>query len=103
MKHIETASDYAEYQRIVGNFFKREGINNLSGITDESGNTETDEFSWRPCECCRRSLGGARVHANGYNPETKGIQDYWICVDCEYYAEYGRLDDMTMMDLRDND
>lgn len=25
--------------------------------------------------------------------------EYSICIDCEYYVTYGRLDDMTMMEI----
>jgi hypothetical protein len=25
-----------------------------------------------------------------------------VCQDCEYYAEYGQLDDMTMLDIEED-
>jgi 8-oxo-dGTP pyrophosphatase MutT (NUDIX family) len=59
-------------------------------------------FSSRRCDVCKRTLGGPRTEVNGYNPNTKQIQDYIACDDCIYYAEYGSLDDMTMMDLVDD-
>ena len=102
IKHIETKSDYAEYERRVADFFAEEGITNLSAMTDEEGNAEEQAFSRTPCDCCRRSLGGTRIHASGYNPQTKEIKTYWICIDCENYAEYGQLDDTTMLDLKDD-
>jgi hypothetical protein len=99
--NIKTTADYKEYEQRVAEFFEREGINNLSAMSDEEGNTIQDKFSWRPCECCRRPLGRTRIQANGYNPTTGKIQEYKICTDCEYYAAYGKLDDMTMMDMKD--
>ncbi len=101
IKDIKTTADYKEYEQRVAEFFQREGINNLSAMSDAEGNTIQDEFSWRPCDCCRRQLGGTRIQASGYNPTTGEIQEYKICTDCEYYAAYGQLDDMTMMDMKD--
>jgi hypothetical protein len=69
------------------------------GRCPDHGNMQEPWFSWRPCECCRRSLGGNREHATGYNPTTKEIQEYDVCEDCIYYAEYGQLDDMTMDEI----
>jgi hypothetical protein len=113
--------EYAEYERAVAEFFERESISNLSSghltCPEHGCGAEWDEgdecpnghgprelwdepfFSWRPCECCRRPLGGDRQHATGWNPTTREIQEYDICVDCLYYAEYGRLDDTTMLEL----
>lgn len=100
LKHIETQADYAEYQKRVADFFTREGITNLSAIPDKDGDSHP-YFSWRPCDCCGRPLGGDREDCNGYNPTTKQVQDgYAVCVDCLYYAEYGTLDDQTMLDLK---
>ena len=56
-------------------------------------------FSWSSCECCGSSLGGDRYHANGINKYTHEVNCYEICPDCLYYAEYGQLDDMTMMKI----
>lgn len=89
-----TRQEYAEYEAAVSKFLEAEGINNLS--------TEGEPyFSWRPCECCRSTLGGDRYYATGYNPNTKQVLEYEICADCGYYAEYGQLDDQTMLDLTD--
>jgi len=96
LKHIETKTDYQRYCLEVADFFKAEGITNLSKMVAH----EEPFFSSTPCECCSRPLGGDRITATGYNPSAKEIQRYEICIDCEYYAEYGTLDDMTMMDLR---
>ena len=95
LKHIENQDDYIEYKGRVNKFFKREGINNLSQQDMES----ESYFSHNYCDCCSRHLGGDRIDCSGYNSTTKEVQsDYSICVDCYYYAEYGQLDDMTMLD-----
>jgi len=94
--------EYTEYEKDVADFFKREGITNLSSTYDE----ETGEgymepfFSWSPCECCGSTLGGDREECAGYNPTTKEVHGpFNVCQDCVYYAEYGHLDDMTMMEI----
>lgn len=91
-------TDYAEYEDTVKKFFEDEGIDNLTSIADEDGDVEP-YFSRHLCECCGTTLGGDRLEANGYNPTTEEIQEYIICTDCEYYTEYGKLDDMTMLDI----
>jgi len=95
LKHIDNAHDYAEFEARFQEFMEREGINNLS-TGDELG------FSWTPCDCCHRALGGERYYADGFNPTTREVQDYKICSDCMYYANYGALDDMTMMKIGDS-
>ena len=87
--------EYAEYEEAVSDFFEREGIQNLSAKSDDNGTIEP-YFSWSSCDCCNTGLGGNRYDADAYNPTTKEIQEYRICEDCMYYAEYGRLDDQTM-------
>jgi hypothetical protein len=105
--------EYKDYEKRVNKFFEREGINNLSIAVSEDSedsicpgcNNERDfesHFSHINCECCSRSLGGDRYHCTGYNPETKDIYCYDICIDCYYYAEYGQLDDMTMLEIEEN-
>ena len=89
-----SAKEYKEYQDSVAEFFEREGIQNLSHIPD------TDPyFSWSWCDCCSRPLGGDRYDCNGWNPKEREVQEYSVCVDCVYYAEYSRLDDMTMLEV----
>lgn len=90
-----TKEEYAKFTAAVEKFFEQEGIENLSATGDE------EYFSWRACDCCSRNLGGMRQDANGYNAEHQEIFEYSVCVDCLYYAEYGQLDDQTMMDMVD--
>ena len=87
--------EYKDFEDRVERFFKAEGINNLSSIDSE----QEAYFSTLSCECCQRCRHGDRENANGYNPTTKQVQEYSVCIDCLYYAEYGQLDDMTMLDL----
>lgn len=89
-----TRNQYRRYEANVREFFEREGIENLSGEPDQEG-----FFSWSPCDCCGSDLGGNREHATGYNRTTNQVQEYVVCVDCIYYAEYGRLDDTTMDEM----
>jgi len=93
--------EYSEYKKSVASFFKREGITNLSM---ECGEAEHEcvicgeivgcdpWFSWSSCECCGSRLGGNRYHTTGYHPESKQGLCYEVCVDCIYYAEYGKID-----------
>ena len=114
-----TTDEYAQYETAVASFFESEGIENLSSghITcPQCGADWTDHdhcpnghghrdlwdepsFSWRPCDCCNRPLGGERYHATGYQRGLDEIYEYEVCGDCIYYAEYGRLDDLTMLDV----
>lgn len=100
---------YKDYEEQVARFFKDEGIGNL---TAELGNNSDHKcvicgeivgcdpyFSSRQCECCYSNLGGDRYHATGWNSHTQEAYCYEVCSDCIYYAEYGQLDDMTMLDI----
>ena len=101
--------EYADYEKSVKEFFEREGINCLSQQPIDQNAEEfkynpDPYFSWRSCDCCDRSLGGDRRLCNGYNPKTKEVQNnYSVCSDCEYYVEYGRLDDTTMLEIDDSE
>lgn len=90
------AQEYADYEKEVEEFLKKEGIENLT-ITGEE-----PSFSWCHCDCCRSSLGGDRYNATTWNPTTNEVQEYSICSDCVYYAEYGELDDQIMMEIEDS-
>lgn len=90
-----TRQEYADYETAVAEFLSH-GLRNLSAV----GDNPEPFFSWRPCQCCGDSLGGNRYECNGYNGVTKEIETFdSICGDCVYYAAYGRLDDMTMIEI----
>lgn len=88
-----TKKEYEQYEKDVKEFFSH-GLRNLSSKSGESF------FSWHSCECCGDPLGGDRYECNGYNEKTGQIEEYdYICENCVYYAEYGRLGDQTMMEI----
>lgn len=92
-----TTTEYAAYEKRIADFMQREGLNNLYPHTSDD---IEPYFSWRSCACCGTTLGGMRYDCNGYNPTTREVQgDYSVCVDCVYYAEYGQLNDLTMLDM----
>lgn len=92
-----TKAEYAAYEKAVAEFMRREGIETLND------NGEEGAFSWSPCHCCGTSLGGNRHTATGFDRGANAIYHYEICQDCVYYAAYGQLDDMTMMEMEDTD
>lgn len=97
--------EYEEYKQDVADFLEREGLNCLSYDSDEyeEGCVEP-HFSWSSCDCCGDSLGGNRTDCSGYNPTTKEVQKgYSVCDDCIYYLEYGRLDDLTMLEIEESE
>ncbi len=87
-------AEYQEYEARVKAFFDSEGITNLSSIDGES------YYSKHLCDCCH-DIAGDREDCNGYNPTTGQIQEYSVCTDCVYYAEYGCLDDKTMLEIEE--
>jgi len=89
-----TKTEYKEYQKQVEDFFEGECINNLSYDPDGGAN-----FSTNTCECCGSQMAGDRYIAIAYSQMTQEVQEYEVCADCLHYAEYGHLDDMTMMDM----
>jgi len=94
-----TKEEYKGYQERVSKFFEREGINNLS----LAGGVEESFFSSRSCDCCGSLLGGDRWPVSGWNAHSKEIYCYDICPDCRYYAEYGQLDDMQMLEMEEQE
>jgi hypothetical protein len=117
-----TAQEYAVYESDVRAFFEREGIANLStghptcpecgadwDDNDSCPNGHGHREGWdepycssHGCDCCGNSLQQSLEFATGWNPTTKEVQEYQICEDCAYYAEYGRLDDQTMDEIENN-
>ena len=66
-------------------FFEEEGVANLSPEDDETF------FSHDKCDCCLTSKYGDRRKATGFNPRTREIKHYTVCLACLYYAEYGEI------------
>lgn len=98
--HISTIADYEQYKLAVGKFFDETGLVNLSFITDEDGDHLDPHFSWSSCDVCGRALGGDRYECNGWSKKDQEVHDEInACQDCIYFAEYGRLDDQTMLDI----
>jgi len=118
--HIATQRDYETYKEAVAETFRLNELENLTGGAYECPQCQIpldfthepwccpecgidyeeaskNHFSWRPCECCHRPLGGDRYPASGYSRQGV-VYMFEICVDCLYYNEYGRLDDITMLD-----
>jgi hypothetical protein len=116
MDHFE----YDRYTKRFAGFMESEGIENLS--SDPHGEDcprygkgplrgARGRFMRRPmfcqceqephfsyCDVCDAHTNVER--ASGYNRTTKEVQVYGrVCSDCLYFAEYGKLDDMTMEDV----
>jgi len=100
LKEIETKADYAEYELRAQRFVGAEKIEVHSAKRDADGDAADPSFSWYPCECCKRHLGGDRYTIVA-GPRGGKHFEYDVCVDCYYYLEYGRLDDTTMAALED--
>lgn len=103
---------YNEYKIAVELFFLNEGIEHLSIACSEEepncpccGDEYSGEpfFSWSNCDCCGSPLGGNRYHVTGFNKEHDQIICYDVCQDCLYYTEYGQLDDMSMLEIEENE
>lgn len=59
-------------------------------------------FSPYPCICCGSSLGGDR-YTHNYLDSEGNIDTVDLCADCMYFVPYGKLDDMTMMEISDDE
>lgn len=102
--HIETKADYTRFRLAYEQGTK--GITHLSsGIQDADICPEcegffrdsfTSFFSHNPCDICSRALSGNRYIAHGIINKGGYLIHLEICSDCEYYMEYGTLDDSTM-------
>lgn len=75
-----------DFEKALQTLLDNEGLNCLSATGDESF------YSHKPCDCCKRPLGGNRTPHNGFNPTEKSVfGDYWLCVDCTLFNAYGEL------------
>ena len=89
--------EYKEYCKTVHKFFKDNNCHHLSIIEDKEA-----YFSWASCDCCNTKLGGDRYDCNSFDYSTREITGpFSICTDCFYFAEFGELDDTTMMEMQE--
>lgn len=95
MARIQTTEDYNKFRR---NFALFVSAFRLSHISTGSENT----FSWDSCDCCQDDGGGARYELHAHQDGNSEIVTFSVCPDCLYYANYGRLDDVTMLRIEDN-
>ena len=86
-----------EYENFVERFYV--GILEFGGHF-ASVDGPDDTFSKSPCDICHRPLAGARSPCVAWD---LGQERYelWVCPDCLYYNYYGRLDDMTMLEVEE--
>lgn len=90
-----TKQEYQNYVSRVENFFQRNSLNNLTSTS------ASPYFTWSACPVCGNRDGHNAEDANGFST-TEDIMEFEdVCQNCLYFASYGQLDDMTMMDLED--
>lgn len=107
--------NYAWYEQNFKRFMEDRGLTNLSHESGEHGDhhctccgkhvgyNEGHFYAWG-CDCCGSWQGGTLLfHANGWSEKHKEAMCFRACADCLYYAEYGRLDDQTMLDIEEGD
>ncbi len=93
--HIECQADYERYKKAFA--LGTEGFAIVAAKNTED--CHGDNFSWQSCEICNRQLGGNRKTVCMTNPgHGHEVVEVEACGDCVYFAEYGQLDDMTMLD-----
>jgi len=102
-----TAKEYKEFEASVEKFLTINKV--LPGCHSPKSDTLDSEpsepyFSWQPCECCGSNLGGNReAYSFGTDyPGIAGTFDANICVNCVYYLAYGKLDDLTMLEISES-
>lgn len=98
-----TKQEYAEYEDTLQTWWQDYSKGYGQGrLEDCIACPEDDDphFSWSECDICLRPLGGDRYPA--HTIDKNGDVIHWsICPDCLYYLEYGRLDDITMLDMEE--
>jgi len=87
-----TKEDYKSYQHAFGCFMSEQNISSLH----RSAKCEESYVSSCKCDVCGDRQQGMRLDAVGADIDIYVVNEYVICEDCEYYAEYGRLDDVIM-------
>lgn len=107
-------AEYLKYQAAVQHGLK--GLTHVStgacpgcvdcGLPDEPTDQERElaeepNFSRLACDCCGSRLGGDRHPAHGFLTQdgAEHLCHMQVCSDCEYYLNYGQLDDSAMMEI----
>jgi len=113
---IETRADYRRYCRAVAR-----GLQGLDAVSvgaaprcEECGLEHVPyydaspvecelagecAFDASPCDVCSRDLAGSH-HAAHALIDGEPIH-LWICIDCLHFIAYGRLDDLTMLEIEE--
>lgn len=87
------ATEYKAYTETVAEFLRVCDVK--PGCYSPTGSRF---FSWRPCECCERDMGGDRETYTF--AQSTGLQfPADICTNCVYFLTYGQLDDMAMEEI----
>ncbi len=116
---MKTLSQYKAYQSAVESNLKHLSFVSTGscpgcsecGLDRDCSDLEREQaeepgFSWTACEACGsnhsgdadRVVGGSRYPAHGRDKDS-AILHLSVCVDCLYYLNYGKLDDLTMMEI----
>lgn len=80
---------------------KGEVIPDMDSLEYQLAHADGEGFSWGSCDACGSRLGGDRYQAHGFTKDG-GLVHLSICVDCQYYLEYGQLDDMSMLEIEES-
>lgn len=96
---IESQDDYEQFKRDFEHgltdleHFSTGSLETCPDCWEEEGYGEP-HFSYANCYICNRNLAGNRIVGHAWFKDE--IVHLEVCMDCEYYNEYGTLDDETM-------
>ncbi len=92
-----TKTEFTEYEKRVNTFIRDNRVK--LGCYSPTG---SEFFSNKRCECCLRNYAGDREE---YSFACENGEQFTadICADCVYYLAYGRLDDLTMLEIAENE
>lgn len=99
-----TRTEYAEFQA------RHLGFKNSYKVQQMSGSGET-VYEFRTCPCCLGAADrfelttGVKLYrgdgARRKRPDVVAMG--LVCEECLYYEQYGQLDDMTMLDIAEDE
>lgn len=90
-----TKTEYTSYEKSVASFLESNQVK--PGCYSRKDQEGEGYFAHTACECCGRPrMAGTRLDYS-FALLGGGTFEAAICLDCEYYLAYGKLDDMTMM------